>query len=112
MKKSVVNLATDVAPQQSNIKVKLTNVRRQEMSDNMQVYKGKDNLKDWLWQLTHNFKLSHVPKNEWVLVAGSYVQGFASTAYRTITRTTKGQSQITWPDLSNVGKRTLLKIIS
>ena len=59
---------------------------------------GKNNLEDWLWQLTHNFKLSHVPKNEWVLVAGSYVKGFALTTYRTITRTTKGQSQITWPD--------------
>jgi hypothetical protein len=43
------------------------------MPDKTPIYTGKENLEDWLWQLTYALLLSHTPNNEWILVAGMCV---------------------------------------
>jgi len=82
--------------EKSNVKLYLTNVKRTEMSDKTPIYTGNENLENWLWQLTHALRLSHTPTNEWVLVAGMYVQGHALTTYRAITKVAKGEPEISW----------------
>jgi len=82
--------------EKSNVKLNLTNVKRTKMPDKTPIYTGNENLENWLWQLTHALRLSHTPTNEWVLVAGMYVQGHALTTYRAVTKVAKGEPEISW----------------